>query len=53
MKGHFLGRRNLYYKRTFHYERFHKEKKARKKIILLGNQILFYREAYLMKGWFY
>ena len=53
MKGYFLGRRNLYYERTFHYEKFHKEKRAMKKIVSLGNQILFYREGYLMKGWFY
>ena len=26
MKGHFLGRRNLYYERTFHCEKFHKER---------------------------
>ena len=31
MKGHFLGRRNLYYERTFHYEKLHKEKRAMKK----------------------
>ena len=31
MKGYFLGRRNLYSERTFHYEKFHKEKRAMKK----------------------
>ena len=30
MKGHFGGRRNLYDERTFHYEKFHKEKRAMK-----------------------
>ena len=28
MKGHFGGRRNLYYERTFHYEKFFLEKES-------------------------
>ena len=41
MKGHFLGRRNLYYEKTFHYEKFHKEKRAMKnRYIRKPNSIL-------------
>ena len=40
MKGHFGGRRNLYYERTFHYEKFFRKRELYSEKNIRENNIL-------------